>query len=67
MGRLGGTMTALVVIIALLLLADLVYAGVVIAKQSSVHPASAAAQASLTRQRPAVSVTATICSANEPV
>ena len=42
--RLGGTMTALVVIIALLVLADVVYAGVLIATRTSVHLAPAAAQ-----------------------
>ena len=46
MGRFGGTMTALVVIIVLLVLADLVYAGVLVARQTSVHLAPAAAQAS---------------------
>ncbi|TMF82773.1 MAG: hypothetical protein E6I11_13040 [Chloroflexi bacterium] len=46
LGRLGGTITALVVIIALLVLADLVYAGALITRQTSVHLAPAAAQAS---------------------
>jgi hypothetical protein len=46
MTRLGGTMTALLVIIALLVLADVVYAGVLIANRSSVQLAPAAAQAS---------------------
>lgn len=44
--RLGGTITALVAIIALLVLADVVYAGVLIARQASTHFAPAAAQAS---------------------
>ena len=46
LGRFGGTMTALVVIIASLVLADLVFAGVLVARQTSVHLAPAAAQAS---------------------
>ncbi len=46
LARLGRPMTTLIVIIALLVLADVVYVGALIARQSSVQLAPAAAQAS---------------------
>jgi hypothetical protein len=50
--RLGATMTILIAIIALLVLADVVYAGVLLARQASSHVTPAAAQAS-PKARPA--------------
>jgi hypothetical protein len=46
MKRLGTTMTVLIAIIAVLVLADVVYAGVLVARRATVHVAPAAAQAS---------------------